>query len=225
MKSSKRAWTGIGINYGTGSARGSTCTPRFASTRPCGRCLTQFRAEARTQPSRRSASHSEPERAVDFTQPYCASGLAVAIAANRQIDWLAILRNVLTLRFVEAVAILIASAIVTGSVIWLIEARHTAHFSLRRQRPRYRSLVVRLGDDPGGGRQGAGDFIGTSSGIMWMISSIIIIAGFQLHRRLDVAIGRAAPGRRGEKLGRSFRRSNRKRQFNQRYRDSRERAF
>jgi ABC-type amino acid transport substrate-binding protein len=71
----------------------------------------------------------EREKAVDFTQPFYASGLGIAVPANKEIEWLAILRNIFTLRFLEAIGALIVAAVTVGSAIWLIERHRTAHFS------------------------------------------------------------------------------------------------
>jgi polar amino acid transport system substrate-binding protein len=53
-------------------------------------------------------------------------------------------------------------------------------------------LVVRLGDDLSGGRQGAGDAVGRLLGILWMISSILIIASFTAGLSSQLAAQRLA---------------------------------
>jgi hypothetical protein len=136
------------INYGTGSARGSTCTPRFASTRRCRRCLPQFPVEPRTQPSRRSASHSSVRgRSIS---PSRIMSPASGGDPGKQAD-----------RLVRDPGQRLDAAFCRGgrhphhlrhrNRVGDLAHRSAPHRApvIRRQKPRYRSLVVRLGDCPG----------------------------------------------------------------------------
>ena len=72
---------------------------------------------------------SDREKTVDFTQPYFESGLGVAVPADKEIEWLSILRGIFTPRFFEAVGVLIGIAGLVGSLIWFLERHHTEHYS------------------------------------------------------------------------------------------------
>lgn len=136
---------------------------------------------------------AEREQKVDFSQPYYASGLGVAVPKNAQIDWFAILRNVLTIRFLEAISILIMAAIVVGSLIWFIERRHTDHFSHDAK-----GLGTGLWWSASAMTQAAAadkapaTLWGRLLGMLWMISSIIIIASFTAGMTSQLAAQRLA---------------------------------
>jgi polar amino acid transport system substrate-binding protein len=121
----------------------------------------------------------ERERAVDFTQPFYASGLGIAVPASKEIEWLAILRNVFTLRFLEAIGAFIAAAVIVGSAVWLIERTKTAHYSNNAH-----GLGTGLWWSASAMTQAAaGDkapatLWGRLLGILWMITSIIAVASF-----------------------------------------------
>jgi polar amino acid transport system substrate-binding protein len=121
----------------------------------------------------------EREKTVDFTQPFYASGLSIAVPATREIDWIYILRNVFTFRFLEAVGVLIAGALIVGSVIWLIERRVTEHYANGAQ-----GLGTGLWWSASAMAQAAAadkapaTLWGRLLGMLWMITSIVVVASF-----------------------------------------------
>ena len=72
---------------------------------------------------------SDRERVVDFSQPYFQSGLGVAVPARKEIDWFTVLSGIFTLRFFEAVGVLVSVAVIVGSLVWVLERKETEHFS------------------------------------------------------------------------------------------------
>jgi polar amino acid transport system substrate-binding protein len=136
---------------------------------------------------------ADREQKVDFSQPFYASGLGVAVPKNGQIDWFMILRNVLTLRFLEAIGILISAAILVGSLIWFIERRHTDHFSHDAK-----GLGTGLWWSASAMTQAAAadkapaTLWGRLLGMLWMISSIIVIASFTAGMTSQLAAQRLA---------------------------------
>lgn len=122
---------------------------------------------------------SEREKTVDFTQPYYESGLGVAVPAKKEIEWLSILRNIFTLRFFVAVAVLIGVAALIGSLIWFLERHETEHFPKNA-----RGLGTGLWWAASAMTQAAAadkapaTLLGRLLGMLWMIASIIIIASF-----------------------------------------------
>ncbi len=122
---------------------------------------------------------SERERQVDFTQPFYATGLGIAVPAHREIEWLPILKSFLTLRFLTAVSILIGAAIVVGTLIWLLERRHTEHYANG-----HRGLGTGLWWTASAMTQAAAPdkapatLLGRALAMVWMIISVVIIASF-----------------------------------------------
>jgi ABC-type amino acid transport substrate-binding protein len=122
---------------------------------------------------------SERERAVDFTQPYFASGLGIAVPMHKEIEWLVILRSIFSLRFLQAIGVLIAVAITVGVVIWFFERRQTEHYAGGA-----RGLGTGLWWSASAMTQAAASdkapatLLGRTMAIVWMITSVIIIASF-----------------------------------------------
>lgn len=122
---------------------------------------------------------SEREQNVDFTQPYYASGLGIAVPVDREIEWLPILWSFFTARFLQAIGVLIAAAASVGAVIWLFERRHTPHFAGGA-----RGLGTGLWWSASAMTQAAASdkapatLAGRAMAIAWMIASVIMIASF-----------------------------------------------
>jgi ABC-type amino acid transport substrate-binding protein len=122
---------------------------------------------------------SEREQTVDFTQPYYASGLGIAVPMDREIEWLPILRSFFTARFLQAIGVLVAAAMSVGAVIWLFERRHTEHFAGGT-----RGLGTGLWWSASAMTQAAAPdkapatLLGRAMAIAWMIASVIMIASF-----------------------------------------------
>ncbi len=122
---------------------------------------------------------SQREQSVDFTQPFYASGLGIAVPMQREIEWLPILRSFFTARFAQAIGVLVAAAVTVGAVIWLFERRHTEHFAGGS-----RGLGTSLWWSASAMTQAAASdkapatLAGRAMAIAWMIASVIIIASF-----------------------------------------------
>nr|WP_294505117.1 transporter substrate-binding domain-containing protein [uncultured Rhodopila sp.] len=122
---------------------------------------------------------SEREQTVDFTQPYYATGLGIAVPMHREIEWLPILESFFTVRFLQAVGVLVAAAVSVGSLIWLFERRHTEHFAGGA-----RGLGTGLWWSASAMTQAAASdkapatLLGRAMAITWMIASVIMIASF-----------------------------------------------
>jgi ABC-type amino acid transport substrate-binding protein len=122
---------------------------------------------------------ADRDKTVDFTQPYYESGLGVAVPANKDIEWLSILRGIVTPRFFEAVGVLLGIAALVGSLIWFLERHHTAHYSKDAK-----GLGAGLWWSASAMTQAAAadkgptTLLGRLLGMLWMIASIIIVAAF-----------------------------------------------
>jgi ABC-type amino acid transport substrate-binding protein len=121
----------------------------------------------------------EREKSVDFTQPFYASGLGIAVPANKEIEWFFILRNIFTFRFLEAIGVLIAGAIIVGIAIWLIERRVTEHYAKGAQ-----GFGTSLWWSASAMAQAAAadkapaTLWGRLLGMLWLIASIVAVASF-----------------------------------------------
>ena len=64
------------------------------------------------------------KRVIDFTQPFYATGLGVAVPSEGVTAWLPVLRTFLSFSFLQAVLALLGIALAVGVLIWLFERRH-----------------------------------------------------------------------------------------------------
>ena len=134
---------------------------------------------------------SDREETVDFTQPYFESGLGVAVPADKEIEWLSILRGIFTPRFFEAVGVLIGIAGLVGSLIWFLERHHTEHYSKD-------AMGVGTGlwwaasamTQAAAADKAPATLWGCLLGMLWMIASIIIIASFTAGVTSQLAVKR-----------------------------------
>ena len=179
MKSSDGAWTGISIELWRHIAEklGVQTTFREFATVPE---LLARTADGSVDVAIAAITvTSEREREVDFTQPFFSTGLGIAVPEHREIEWLPILKSFVTLRFLQAVSILIGAAITVGTVIWLLERRHTDHYRGGRN-----GLGTGLWWTASAMTQAAapdkapGTLWGRALAMVWMIISVVIIASF-----------------------------------------------
>jgi ABC-type amino acid transport substrate-binding protein len=193
MKSADGSWTGIGIELWNrvGEKLGLHTiyreyenVPEMLAAVACGGADAAVAAISVTP---------EREKAVDFTQPFYASGVGIAVPANKEIEWLAILRNVFTLRFLEAIGALMAAAVIVGSAIWLIERTKTAHYANSAH-----GLGTGLWWSASAMTQAAAadkapaTLWGRLLGMLWMIASIIAVASFTAAVTSQLAAQRLA---------------------------------
>jgi ABC-type amino acid transport substrate-binding protein len=117
--------------------------------------------------------------ASDFTQPYYRSGLGVAVVSGVA-DWLPIVRTFLSLRFLEAILVLLGIALSVGLLVWLFERQQNNHFG----GPPVRGLTSGIwwsavAMTQAGAAQGAPSSLpGRLLAVVWMIVSIITLAVF-----------------------------------------------
>jgi hypothetical protein len=68
------------------------------------------------------------QRVLDFTQPFYTTGLGIAVSTREENRWLPIVRTFLSFGFIQAVLVLIGTAMTVGFLIWLFERRQNEHF-------------------------------------------------------------------------------------------------
>jgi polar amino acid transport system substrate-binding protein len=179
MRSPDGTWTGISIDLWNrvGQKLGFSTTYREYQTVP--EMLAAVASGGADAAMAAISVTPEREKTVDFTQPYYGSGLSVAVPANKEIEWIFILRSVFTFRFLEAIGVFITAAIIVGSAIWLIERRVTEHYANNAQ-----GFGTGLWWSASAMTQAAAadkapaTLLGRLLGMLWMITSIIAVASF-----------------------------------------------
>ena len=117
-------------------------------------------------------------RVVDFTQPFYSTGLGIAVASDAGISWWAIIRNVFSLGFFRAAAVLFAISLSVGVILWLIERRHNEHFGPHRQGLGASiwwsaAAMTQIGGASAGGRVPK-TLPGRLLAMVWMVTSVIV---------------------------------------------------
>jgi len=67
-------------------------------------------------------------RLLDFTQPFYATGLGIAVPAGGEASWMPIIRTLTSFGFAQAIMALVGLALVVGILVWVFERRHNEHF-------------------------------------------------------------------------------------------------
>jgi polar amino acid transport system substrate-binding protein len=120
------------------------------------------------------------ERVVDFTEPFYATGLGIAVPIGGEASWLPVIRTMMSFGFAQAIAALVGLAIVVGLLVWLIERRHNEHFggSVTKGLSTgvWWSTVAMTQRHTGD--LGPRTLPGRAVAILWMVVSIIAIAIF-----------------------------------------------
>src|SRR6516225_7065665 len=131
MKSEDGTWRGISIDLWRHIADQAHLHYRFQETTLKG--LIDGVADGSLDAGVGALTVTAPRhRVVDFTQPFYSSGLGIAVASDAGISWWAIIRNVFSLGFFRAAAVLFAISLSVGVILWLIEHRHNEHFGAHR---------------------------------------------------------------------------------------------
>jgi polar amino acid transport system substrate-binding protein len=117
-------------------------------------------------------------RVVDFTQPFYSTGLGIAVASETDINWWSIIRNVFSLGFFRAAAVLFTASLSVGVILWLIEHRHNEHFGADRQGLGASiwwaaAAMTQIGGAAAGGKVPR-TLPGRLIAIVWMVTSVII---------------------------------------------------
>ncbi|MGB6662870.1 MAG: transporter substrate-binding domain-containing protein [Xanthobacteraceae bacterium] len=120
------------------------------------------------------------EHIVDFTEPFYATGLGIAVRAGGEASWLPVIRTMTSFGFAQAVLALVGLALVTGLVVWLIERRHNEHFGGGVAKGVSAGVwwSTQAMTQRHTGDLGPQTLPGRVVAIVWMIASIITIAVF-----------------------------------------------
>lgn len=123
---------------------------------------------------------TERERDIDFTHPYYFSGLALGHAGNAESPWFATLRGFVSAQFLSTVASLALVLLLAGFSVWLFErkANHSEFGGgLRGLGAGFWWSAVTM-TTVGYGDKSPKTVGGRVVALIWMFTSLIIIAGF-----------------------------------------------
>jgi polar amino acid transport system substrate-binding protein len=123
---------------------------------------------------------ADRERILDFTQPFYATGLGIAVPAGGEANWMPIIHTLTSFGFAQAILALVGLALAVGFLIWFFERRHNEHFGGNVAKGLssgvWWSTVAMT-------QRVTGDFgprslPGRVVAVLWMIGSIVTIAVF-----------------------------------------------
>lgn len=123
---------------------------------------------------------TEREKTMDFTHPYYVSGLALGHAGTTENPWMATLRGFFSMQFLSAVASLALVLLLAGFAVWLFERKaNHAEFGggLRGLGAGFWWSAVTM-TTVGYGDKSPKTTGGRVVALIWMFSSLIIIASF-----------------------------------------------
>jgi len=180
MKAEDGTWHGLSIDLWRHVADQMHLRYRFQETTLKG--LTDGVADGSLDAAVAALTVTGPRhKLVDFTQPFYSTGLGIAVVRNSGITWWPIIRNVSSLGFLRAVAVLFAVSLTVGVVLWLVERRHNEHFGAHRQglgSSFWWSAVVMTQSGGAAGEKIPITLLGRLLAIVWMVASVIVIASF-----------------------------------------------
>ncbi len=119
-------------------------------------------------------------RIIDFTQPFYASGLGIAVPVEGVAGWFPVFRAMTSFGFLRAVLALVGLALAAGCLIWLFERRRNESFSGGVAKGLSSGILWSASTMT---QRHAGSFQpqtlpGRIVAVFWMVTSIIAIAVF-----------------------------------------------
>ncbi len=119
-------------------------------------------------------------RILDFTQPFYATGLGIAIPVGGEASWRPIIRTLTSFGFAQAIIALVGLALAVGFLVWLFERRHNEDFGGGVKKGLssgvWWSTVAMTQRSTG--NLGPQTLPGRIVAIVWMVGSIVMIAVF-----------------------------------------------
>jgi polar amino acid transport system substrate-binding protein len=129
MKSADGNWQGISIDLWRRVANDLHLHYRFAEV-PSVQALIDGVAAGKFDVAVATLTvTADRERILDFTQPFYATGLGIAVLSGGEASWLPIIHTLTSFGFAQAIMALVGLALAVGILVWLFERRHNEHFS------------------------------------------------------------------------------------------------
>jgi polar amino acid transport system substrate-binding protein len=138
----------------------------------------------------------EGEARFDFTHPYFAAGLGIAVRGQPQGGLAGTITGLFTYRFVIAVAALFGLLFFVGVLIWLLERRQKSHFDSRPPQGIADGVwwaAVTM-TSTGYGDKVPATLGGRVLAIVWMFASIFLVALFSATLASSFVVGRLKTG-------------------------------
>jgi len=138
----------------------------------------------------------EGEARFDFTHPYFAAGLGIAVRGEPQGSLAGATTGLFTYHVVVAVAALFALLLFVGILIWLLERRQKSHFDSRPSRGIADGVwcaAVTM-TSTGYGDKVPATLGGRVLAIVWMFASIFLVALFSATLASSFVVGRLKTG-------------------------------
>ena len=119
-------------------------------------------------------------RRLDFTQPFYATGLGIAVPAGGEASWLPLIRTLTSFAFAQAILALVALALAVGFFVWLFERHRNEDFgggvAKGLSTGVWWSTVAMT--QRASGNLSPRSLPGRIVAILWMVASIVTIAVF-----------------------------------------------
>src|SRR5215471_17943252 len=142
----------------------------------------------------------EREKLFDFTQPFYITGLGIAVPAQPASGRFIVARRVFSRPFLEIVAFLGLLLLGVGTLIWLCEHRHNAHqfgggvfHGLRAGVWWAAATMTTVGYGDKSPTTTAGQVVG----LLWMFTSLIVVAGVIASMTAALTVAEMTPRVRG----------------------------
>jgi polar amino acid transport system substrate-binding protein len=178
MKSDKGAWSGISIELWRRIAADLHLKYRFENV-SLGELIdgtAAHRLDAATAAITVTAARAE---SVDFTEPYYSTGLGIAVRRGSIFNWVTLVESLFSLSLLEMLLLLFVATILVGIIVWLIERRHTEHFSGGVQRGFGSSLLWAARTlTQAMPEKGPTTLIGRLIAVTWLVVAVTLVAVF-----------------------------------------------
>ena len=179
MKGPDGRWTGISIDLWREIAQRLGLRYRFVE-RPLAGLIDGVADRSLDAAVAAITVTADREARLDFSQPYYASGLGIAVPEAGAQSWWSLVRSVFSLTFVQAVLALGALLLFVGFLLWLAERRRNDQFGGGPAKgigsAFWWSAVTMT--TVGYGDKAPVTLAGRLIGIGWMFASVIVISSF-----------------------------------------------
>ncbi len=200
MKDQRGEWEGISIDLWKGIARELNLRYQFRELDVDGLLAGVNRGSIDVAAAPITIT-PERERLVDFSHIFYASGLGLAVAKQSELDrWVGVFRAFFTTGFLRVLLVITLLLLLVGAAIWLFERRHNpGHFGGKPLAGIGSGFWFSTATLSG---LSYGDKIPVTAGgravtILWMLASLIVVAGFTafVTSRLTISHFEAVRGR------------------------------
>jgi polar amino acid transport system substrate-binding protein len=180
MRSQDGAWEGISIDLWRHLAEQLHLRYRFVERASVQELLNAVASGEIDLAAAALTVTAERRKAMDFTQPFFWTGLGVAVPRGGVTAWLPVLRSLVSLRFLQAILALLATALLVGALIWIFERHDNEHYGGSPLRGfvagAWWSAVAMT--QAGAAQHGPRSTPGRVLAVIWMVASVITIAVF-----------------------------------------------